>query len=358
MLKSQELQYLDLIQELYDWALDWTYKLKADRTWVGTYSEVGGQMRFDLSKWFPLLTSKKVFMKAIVHELLWFIAGDTNIKYLVDNDVKIWNEWAYQRYREQYWDFIDWMTPYDYYMTWVTEALECYDVCDIEEREEFKKNFFLTEEEFEKKEWYKKGFIKTQEEFISKIKRLDKISDFVKQFGDLGPIYGYQWRNFNGQGVDQLTKAIEEIKKNPGSRRIIVNAWNPVQLSQMALTPCHAMFQFIVNDWKLSCHMYQRSADMFLGVPFNIASYALLTQMVAQVTWLEVGYFVHSFWDRHIYSNHLDAIKEQLSRKDDLYEFPKLVLNQEVKSIYDFKYEDITVENYQCHWSIKAPIAV
>lgn len=301
-----EKQYLDLLQELYDWALNWTYKLKADRTGVGTYSEVWWQMRFDLSKWFPLLTSKKVFMKAITHELLWFIAWDTNIKYLVDNDVKIWNEWAYERYKN------------------------------------------------------KANVIKVLEfnEFIEEIKKQDKDSDFVREYWDLGPIYGYQWRNFNWQEVDQLTKAIDEIKKNPWSRRIIVNAWNPVQLKEMALTPCHAMFQFIVNDWKLSCHLYQRSADMFLWVPFNIASYALLTQMVAQVTWLEVWYFVHSFWDRHIYSNHLEAIREQLSRKDELYEFPQLKLNDEITNIYDFKYNDIEVTGYQSHGTIKAPIAV
>jgi thymidylate synthase len=247
---------------------------KTDRTGTGTISVFGYQMRFDLAKGFPLVTTKKVHMKSIVHELLWFIKGDTNIKYLTDNGVSIWNEWA------------------------------------------------------------------------------DKN-------GDLGPVYGKQWRSWaapNGKAIDQLSDVINMIKNNPDSRRIIVSAWNPADVPNMALPPCHAFFQFYVADSKLSCQLYQRSADVFLGVPFNIASYALLTMMVAKVCGLEYGDFIWTSGDTHLYSNHLEQINTQLAR--DFRELPTLTINSDVKSIYDFKYEDFELNNYNPHPGIKAPVAV
>jgi thymidylate synthase len=291
-------QYLELCQHILDHGI-----YKEDRTGVGVISTFGYQMRFDLSKGFPLLTTKKVHLKAIIHELLWFIKGDTNIKYLVDNDVKIWNEWPYQKY----------VHSKDYQ----GESLE---------------------------------------EFVQKIKTDD---DFAKLYGDLGPVYGHQWRQFegpNGTVIDQLEYVLREIKSNPSSRRLIVNSWNAALVDQMALPPCHMMFQFYVNDGKLSCQLYQRSADTFLGVPFNIASYALLTMMIAQVSGLDVGDFVHTLGDVHIYSNHLDQIKLQLSREPRT--LPSMKINPNVTSIYDFKYEDFTLENYHPHKAIKGEVAV
>ncbi|WP_261134110.1 thymidylate synthase [Bacillus sp. Marseille-Q3570] len=247
---------------------------KEDRTGTGTISVFGFQMRFDLQKGFPLLTTKKLHLKSIIHELLWFLKGDTNVKYLQENGVRIWNEWADEN-------------------------------------------------------------------------------------GDLGPVYGKQWRSWtkpDGGTVDQISRVVEEIKKNPDSRRLVVNAWNAGELDEMALTPCHCLFQFYVSEGKLSCQLYQRSADTFLGVPFNIASYALLTMMIAQVCDLEPGEFVHTFGDAHIYLNHLEQVDLQLSREPR--DLPIMKINPEVKSIFNFKIEDFTLENYDPHPHIKGAVSV
>ncbi len=286
-------QYLELCNHILTKG-----QFKGDRTGTGTYSVFGYQMRFDLNEGFPLLTTKRVHLKSIIHELLWFISGNTNIKYLVDNDVRIWNEWPYESYK--------------------------------------KSSFYQGE---------------SIEEFVDKIKT---DTSFALKWGDLGPVYGKQWRNFNG--VDQLEWLINEIKNNPNSRRLIISAWNPAEIENMALPPCHCFMQFYVNNGKLSCQLYQRSADVFLGVPFNIASYALFTIMIAQVCNLEVGDFVHTIGDAHIYSNHIEQIKLQLSRKPR--ELPKMVINPNVKTIYDFKYEDFELINYNPHKGIKGKVAV
>ena len=262
-------EYLDLMQRILDEGVE-----KSDRTGTGTISVFGHQMRFDLSEGFPVVTTKKVHLKSVIHELLWFISGETNIGYLQDNGVRIWNEWADEN-------------------------------------------------------------------------------------GDLGPVYGKQWRRWTAQDgteVDQLAKAIEMIKTNPNSRRIIVSAWNAGELDEMALMPCHAFFQFRVANGKLDCQLYQRSADVFLGVPFNIASYALLTHMVAQVCGLEAGEFVHTIGDAHLYLNHLEQAKLQLSREP--LSLPKLHLDQNIMDIDEFTYESITVEGYEHHPHISAPISV
>lgn len=284
---------------------------KGDRTGTGTKSIFGYQMRFDLSEGFPLLTTKKVFTKGIIHELLWFLKGETNIKYLVENDVKIWNEWPFQNY--------------------------------------------LRENDLETK------FPKYSEEWNAEmsafVNRIKTDNDFAKNWGELGPVYGKQWRDF--EGVDQISDLINDIKTNPNSRRLIVSAWNPKEIPVMAksgLPPCHTLFQFYVADGKLSCQLYQRSADVFLGVPFNIASYALFTQMVAQVCGLEVGDFVHTFGDAHIYSNHEEQVNLQLSR--EFRKLPTLELNKSITSIFDFKYEDISIKNYDPAPAIKAQVAV
>ncbi len=261
--------YLDLLRQVLDHGTQ-----KRDRTGTGTVSIFGAQLRFDLSAGFPLLTTKKVHLKSIIHELLWFLQGDTNVKYLKDNGVSIWNEWA-------------------------------------------------------------------------------------RPDGDLGPVYGYQWRSWpapDGRHIDQIAQVVDMLKNNPDSRRIIVSAWNVADLDKMALMPCHAFFQFYVANGKLSCQLYQRSADMFLGVPFNIASYALLTLMVAQVCGLQPGDFVHTFGDTHVYNNHMAQVKEQMSRTPRA--LPVMKLNPAVKSIFDFKYEDFTLEGYDPHPLIKAPVAV
>ncbi len=262
-------QYLNLLSHILK-----NGTKKSDRTGTGTISCFGWQMRFDLSKGFPLVTTKKIFIKGVIHELLWFLSGDTNIKYLNDHGVHIWDAWADQK-------------------------------------------------------------------------------------GYLGPIYGSQWRFWespNGTIVDQIEKVVNDIKKDPDSRRLIVTAWNPGELHLMALPPCHCLFQFYVADGKLSCQLYQRSADVFLGVPFNIASYSLLTMMVAQVTGLEPGEFVHTFGDVHIYQNHIRQVKLQLSRKP--YPLPKMRINPNVKDIFDFKYEDFELLDYKYHPHIKAEVAV
>ncbi len=269
-----------------------------NRTDTDTISIFGVQAHYDLSKGFPLLTTKKVNFSAVVHELLWFVKGDTNIKYLVDNNVNIWNEWPYDSYKKS-------------------------------------KDF--------------KG--ESQDEFIDKIRKDKK---FAAKYGNLGPVYGKQWRNF--EGVDQLKNVINEIKKNPNSRRLIVSAWNPKEVDKMMLPPCHSLFQFYVRNNKISCQLYQRSADLFLGVPFNIASYSLLTFMIAQECGLEVGEFVHTIGDCHIYINHIQQVKTQLKRAPR--GLPKLVLNPNVKSVFDFKFEDIKLEGYDPHPFIKAKVAV
>lgn len=262
-------QYLDLMRHVRDQGVD-----KSDRTGTGTRSVFGHQMRFDLKAGFPLVTTKKCHLRSIIHELLWFLQGDTNIKYLQDNGVRIWDEWA-------------------------------------------------------------------------------------DEDGDLGPVYGYQWRNWptpNGESIDQISNVIEMIKSNPDSRRLIVSAWNPALVDDMALPPCHALFQFYVADGKLSCQLYQRSADIFLGVPFNIASYALLTMMVAQVCELDLGDFIWSGGDCHLYSNHMEQVEEQLSREP--FALPTMRINPAVKSIFDFTFADFELCDYQAHPHIKAKVAV
>ena len=262
-------QYLDLLERILEEG-----NCKSDRTGTGTLSVFGHQMRFDLQKGFPLLTTKKLHLKSIIYELLWFLKGDTNVRYLQENGVRIWNEWA-------------------------------------------------------------------------------------DEDGDLGHVYGYQWRSWprpDGTHLDQISEVIEQIKTNPDSRRLIVSAWNAGDIENMALAPCHAMFQFYVADGKLSCQLYQRSADSFLGVPFNIASYALLTMMVAQVCDLEPGDFVHTFGDAHIYLNHIEQVKLQLGREP--MNLPEMKINPRVKSIFDFKYEDFQLVNYKAHPHIKGEISV
>ena len=262
-------QYLELLRHILEKGTH-----KTDRTGTGTQSCFGYQMRFDLQKGFPLVTTKKVHLKSIIYELLWFLKGETNIAYLKEHGVKIWDEWADEN-------------------------------------------------------------------------------------GDLGPVYGKQWRSWEGKDgktIDQVSDLIDQIKKNPDSRRLIISAWNVADLPEMALMPCHNMFQFYVADGKLSCQLYQRCADVFLGVPFNIASYALLTMMIAQVCDLEPGEFVHTFGDVHIYSNHMEQVNLQLSREP--YPLPTMKLNAAVKNIFDFKFEDFALENYQSHPAIKAPVAV
>ena len=275
---------------------------RPDRTGTGTRSVFGYQTRYDLREGFPLLTTKKMYLRPIAEELLWFIKGDTNIKYLVDRNVKIWNEWPY---------------------------------------EDFKKS-----EDFNGE---------TLEEFVEKIKNDD---DFAKKHGNLGPVYGAQWRNFNNEGTDQLMKLIDSLKNNPFSRRHIISAWNPSQVDEMALPPCHTLMQFYVSSDKkyLSCQLYQRSADTFLGVPFNIESYALLTCMLAQVCGYEPKEFIHTIGDAHIYKNHFDVVKTQIEREP--LPLPRLVLNKDIDNLFDFKIEDIKLEGYQSHGPLKGKVSV
>ena len=299
-------QYLDLVRHIRDNGVT-----KGDRTGTGTRSIFGYQMRFDLSDGFPLVTSKKVHLNSILHELLWFIRGDTNIRYLVENGVGIWNDWPYQSWLRQ---------------TGQEEDLPMYSA-----------------------EW-KAGM----KEFIERIKT---DAAFAKQYGDLGPVYGHQWRNF--EGVDQLSQLVDDIKTNPDSRRLLVSAWNPKDIPVMVksgLPPCHSLFQFYVTEGRLSCQLYQRSADVFLGVPFNIASYSILTLMIAQVTGLKPGDFVHTFGDAHLYSNHMEQVEEQLSRST--FDLPTLAINPQVNNLFDFVYEDFELLNYQSHGPISAPVAV
>ncbi|MBK7147818.1 MAG: thymidylate synthase [Bacteroidetes bacterium] len=291
-------QYHQLLNHILDTGI-----YKDDRTGTGTYSVFGYQMRFNLQDGFPLVTTKKVFTKAIIHELLWFLKGETNIEYLCSNGVRIWDDWPYEKYK--------------------------------------KSTDFGGED------------IKT---FAHKIAT---DHSFAKKWGELGPVYGAQWRSWgtaNGESVDQIANLITQIKKNPNSRRLMVSAWNVPFIESMALPPCHTMFQFYVSQGKLSCQLYQRSADVFLGVPFNIASYALLTMMIAQVCNLELGDFVHTFGDVHLYSNHMEQAKLQLSR--NCRPLPQMKLNPEVRDIFEFKYEDFELLNYNPHPAIAGEVAV
>ncbi len=276
---------------------------KEDRTGTGTISVFGYQMRFNLQEGFPLVTTKKVHLKSVIHELLWFLKGETNIEYLCQNGVRIWDDWPYAAYQK-------------------SDAFAGEDI----------------------------------REFAAKVAA---DHDFAMKWGNLGPVYGYQWRSWptpDGRHVDQIKQVIDQLKNNPDSRRIIVSAWNPGQIDQMALPPCHAFFQFYVADGKLSCQLYQRSADIFLGVPFNIASYALLVMMIAQVTGLELGDFVHTFGDAHIYLNHMEQVNEQLSR--DFRPLPQMKLNPNITNLLDFTYKDFELVGYDPHPTIKAPVAV
>ncbi|MED6316554.1 MAG: thymidylate synthase [Pseudomonadota bacterium] len=289
MTNSQEVKneqgYLNLLQKILDEGTE-----KGDRTGTGTISYFGAQLRFDLSEGFPLFTTKKVHFKSIVHELLWFLSGSTNVKYLQDNKVKIWDDWA----------------------------------------------------------------------------TAEQTARFGREAGELGPVYGHQWRNYgatkkedgsyNSDGIDQIANVIHDIKHNPNSRRLIVSGWNPAEANEVALPPCHTLFQFFVADGKLSCQLYQRSSDTFIGLPFNISSYFLLLMIVSKICDLEVGEFVWTGGDCHIYNNHIDQVKLQLSR--ELLAPPTVSINPDLKRIEDLKYEDITLHNYQSHPAIKAPIAV
>ncbi|MGX7348985.1 thymidylate synthase [Dolosicoccus paucivorans] len=291
---------------------------RSDRTGVGTTSYFGYQMRFDLQKGFPLLTTKRVPFRLIVSELLWFLKGDTNIRYLLEHNNHIWDEWAFENYVKS----DDYTGP----------NMDQFGLRALED------------EAFN--EVYQREMKKFQERILTD-------DDFSQKYGDLGPVYGKQWRDFNG--VDQVKQVIEQIKENPYSRRHLVVAWNPVEVNEMALPPCHTLFQFYVQDGKLSCQLYQRSADVFLGVPFNIASYALLTHLIARECGLEVGEFIHTFGDAHIYSNHIDAINTLMER--DPKALPTLVIDSD-QSIFDLESEDIKVEGYHPHGRITAPIAV
>ena len=290
-------QYHDLMNRVLREGID-----KSDRTGTGTRSVFGHQMRFDLAEGFPMVTTKKLHLKSILHELIWFISGDTNIRYLCQNGVRIWDDWPFATYAKS----------------------ADYDGIDMKE-------------------------------FAA---RIAADADFAAKWGDLGPVYGYQWRFWPGPNgpVDQLRDVLEGIRRNPDGRRHIVSAWNPGYIDQMALPPCHAFFQFYVVDGKLSCQLYQRSADIFLGVPFNIASYALLMHMMAQDLGLEVGDFVHTLGDAHIYSNHMDQVRLQLSREPRA--LPTLKLNPSVMSLFDFRYEDVELVGYDSHPHIPAPVAV
>lgn len=297
---------------------------KEDRTGTGTISTFGYQMRFDLSKGFPLLTTKKVPFGLIKSELLWFLRGDTNIQFLLKHKNHIWDEWAFKNWVES----------------------DEYDGPDMTD-------FGLRAEEDAE---FKKVYLDEKKKFCQRIVEDD---DFAKKYGDLGLVYGSQWRKWKtttGDTIDQIQNVIDEIKRNPDSRRLIVSAWNPEDIPFVALPPCHTMFQFYVTDGKLSCQLYQRSGDIFLGVPFNIASYALLTSLIAKECGLEPDEFIHTLGDAHIYSNHVNQIEEQLQREP--YESPKLWLNPDKSSIFDYDMDDIKVIDYNHHDPIKAPVAV
>jgi len=314
-----EQAYLNLCKEIINNGIK-----KEDRTGTGTYSIFGYQVRFDLNKGFPLLTTKKVPFRLIASELLWFIKGDTNIRYLLENNNNIWNEWAFKKWVE-------------------SDEYRGPDMTDFGRRS-------LQDNEF------KQNYNEQMEVFKERVLKEDSFAD---KYGNLGSVYGKQWREWEtskNETIDQLKDVIESIKTNPDSRRHIVTAWNPEDIPSMALPPCHTLFQFYVADGKLSCQLYQRSADVFLGVPFNIASYALLTHLIAHETGLKVGEFVHSFGDAHIYTNHVNQIKTQLDRQ--VRAFPQLKIKAEEKSVFEFELDDFEIVNYNPHPAIKAPIAV
>ena len=306
-------QYLELLKDIRDNGI-W----KDDRTGTWVRGLFGMQAKYDLREWFPLVTTKKTFLRGIVVELIWLIRWETNIKYLVDRDVHIWDEWPFQNY-----------------------------IDSNELNEEFPK--------------YSEGWFIEKTLFIEKIKSLPENDQFVIQYGDLGPVYGHQWRNFNTQSVDQLKNAINQIKTNPTNRRIIISAWNPAQIDQMLLPPCHAFFQFNVDTTNnvLNLQLYQRSADMFLWVPFNIASYATLLLLIAKITGLKPGVFTHTLWDAHIYNNHIDQVNLQLSREP--LPLPELKIKKDIKTLEDLEkleWDDFVLLNYKSHERITAPVAV
>ncbi|MDN6699176.1 MAG: thymidylate synthase [Staphylococcus equorum] len=312
-------EYLKLAQKILDEGI-----IKKDRTGVGTKSIFGHQMRFDLQKGFPLLTTKRVAFRLIKSELLWFLNGDTNIRYLLEHNNHIWDEWAFERYIES----DDYKGP----------DMTNFGIRALED------------------EVFNKLYKKEMKDFRNQVLKND---DFAEKYGSLGNVYGAQWRSWpstHSSNIDQIEKVIQSIKENPDSRRHIVSAWNPDEIDEMALPPCHTLFQFYIADRKLSCQLYQRSADVFLGVPFNIASYALLTHLIARETGLEVGEFVHTLGDAHLYLNHMDQIHLQLSRKPK--DLPQLILNDEKESVFDFDVKDIEVKNYNAAKGIRAPIAV
>ncbi|WP_129728259.1 MULTISPECIES: thymidylate synthase [Bacillaceae] len=318
-MRHADLEYLHMCQHVLDKGTK-----KEDRTGTGTYSIFGYQMRFDLSQGFPLLTTKRIPFRLIVSELLWFIKGDTNIRYLLQHNNNIWNEWAFKKWVES----SEYSGP---------------DMTNFGLRSQQDEAFHLQYEE-------------QLELFKAKILTDD---EFSQKYGHLGDVYGKQWRAWKtstDETIDQLKDVIEMIKANPDSRRLIVSAWSPEDVPTMALPPCHTLFQFYVADGKLSCQLYQRSGDIFLGIPFNIASYALLTHLVAHECNLEVGEFIHTIGDAHIYTNHLEQIKTQLEREPRA--LPQLKLNANVKSVFDFDVEDIEIIDYNPHPAIKAPVAV
>src|SRR5699024_632605 len=316
---TSEKQYLDLCKLVLN-----DGNIKSDRTNTGTYSKFRSQIRFNLSKVFTLLTTKRVPFRLVGFELLWFLKGDTNVKFLLEHNNNIWNEWAFKKWVES----SDYTGP---------------NMDDFGNKSQIDPEFKLEYDE-------------QMRIFIDKI-----LTDnaFSEKFGDLGSVYGKQWRDWKtsqNETIDQIKEVIESIKTNPDSRRHIVSAWNPEDIPNMALPPCHTLFQFYVADGKLSCQLYQRSADLFLGVPFNIASYALLTHLISYETGLEVGEFVHTFGDVHIYSNHVEQVKLQLSR--DPKPLPKLKINSEKSSIFDYELSDFEIVDYEHHPAIKAPVAV
>ena len=311
--------YIDLCKHVLQ-----TGTKRSDRTNTGTYSIFGHQIRFDLQEGFPLLTTKRVPFHLVASELLWFMKGDTNIRYLLQHNNRIWNEWAFKKWVEN-------------------DAYDGPDMTDFGIRSQNDETF---------KEQYDEQMTRFEKQILED-------DAFAEKYGDLGNVYGKQWRNWEtkkGEAIDQLQEVIEEIKTHPTSRRHIVSAWNPEDVPTMALPPCHTLFQFYVADGKLSCQLYQRSADIFLGVPFNIASYALLTHLIAHECGLEVGDFVHTLGDAHIYSNHVEQVETQIKRS--IRPFPTLTLNKEKTSVFDFDVDDFTIEGYDPHPGIKAIIAV
>ncbi len=319
-------QYLNLLREIKE---NWIGK--DDRTWTWVRGIFGMQAKYNLDDGFPLVTTKKTFLRIIIVELIWLIRGETNIKYLVDRKCHIWDEWPFQNWLDNSWE--------------ISKKVEMYS-----------------------EEW-----MALKKEFVKKIKELPADNEWVIKWWDLGPVYGHQWRNFNwphpspllwkerGQVVDQIKNAIEQIKKNPTNRRIIVSAWNPAQIDKMLLPPCHAFFQFNVNTTnnKLNLQLYQRSADMFLGVPFNIASYSTMLILFSKITGLKPGTFTHTLWDAHIYNNHIEQVEKQLANKP--FVLPELKINKNIKTLEDIEkleWEDFELLNYKSHWVIKAPVAV